>query len=67
MEKSRLKGKLPSWVQWIAQDSDGCWWGFESEPNLSYNGWYENEIGRYIKLAEEAPDQKWRMSLHRVQ
>ncbi len=58
--------KLPPWVCWIAQDADGCWWGFEAEPNQSYSGWYENEIGGYILLAEEDPDIRWRITLRRI-
>lgn len=59
--------KIPCWVRWIAQDADGCWWGFEAEPNQSNCAWYENEIGRYIKLAKEESVISWRTSLRRMQ
>ena len=42
--------KLPVWVGWIAQDADGAWWAYEHEPNMSANGWYENEVGHSIWL-----------------
>jgi hypothetical protein len=61
---------LPDWVHWLAQDADGVWWGYEVEPHLADYGWYENEVGRYIRLSQHttgsqiAPDE-WRNSLQR--
>ena len=54
---------LPDWVNWLAQDADGTWWGFEFEPNQSHQGWYENELGRYIRLYRDAPNPAWASSL----
>jgi len=54
---------LPTWIHWLAQDADGTWWGFEVEPNQSHQGWYENELGRYLKLATTAPNPHWQTSL----
>lgn len=42
--------KIPEWVNWIAQDLDGSWWGFSVEPLEHSSGWYENEVGDYILL-----------------
>jgi len=56
----------PPWVAWIAQDADGAWWGFEHEPNEGVCSWYENEVGRYVKLRQGAINQHWKKSLHRV-
>lgn len=53
------------WVTWIAQDADGSWWGFEAEPNLHDRGWYENEVGRCLRLATGSPSPDWRHSLRR--
>jgi len=53
----------PEWVQWIAQDADGCWWGFEVEPLQHHQGWYENEVGRYIKIENAPPNLDWKNSL----
>ncbi len=58
--------EYPRWVRWIAQDESGVWWGFEVEPNLSHNGWYENELGRYVRLADGEPDRQWRKTLQAV-
>ncbi len=58
--------KPPEWVQWLAQDADGCWWGFEVEPLQNHHGWYENEVGQYIKIAEAAPNPRWQNSLVKI-
>lgn len=57
---------VPAWVEWLAQDADGTWWGFECEPNQSHNGWYENEIGRFIRLGAMQPPRDWRTTLRRA-
>lgn len=54
---------LPAWVNWLAQDADGTWWAFEVEPNQSHQGWYENELGRYIKVVAAQPNLHWDTSL----
>lgn len=46
---------VPAWVAWVAQDADGAWWGYEAEPNLMDRGWYENEVGRIVRLGRTAP------------
>ena len=59
--------QLPDWVRWIAQDSDGCWWGYEHEPNLSDLGWYENEVGRSICVTKTRPSCSWRQEIHKIE
>lgn len=56
-------GILPTWACWLAQDADGTWWAFEVEPNQSHQGWYENELGRYVKVADDTPNPQWYSSL----
>ena len=56
---------LPDWVEWLAQDADGAWWGYEAEPNKQHNGWYENEVGRIVRLEPEAPPAGWEATLVR--
>ena len=55
----------PEWVAWLAQDADGSWWGFEAEPNQYHHGWYENEVGRRVRLAQASPNPRWQESLRR--
>lgn len=55
----------PEWVRWLAQDRNGSWWGFEHEPNEGAYSWYENEVGRYIRLADGKPNPEWQHSLQR--
>lgn len=54
---------IPPWVRWIAQDADGAWWGYSVEPLQYDKGWYENEVGERIKLAQDAPNPHWSESL----
>ena len=58
--------KLPEWAQYIAQDADGQWWAYEAEPNLSHISWYENEVGRILKLDRRKPNVNWLQSLQKV-
>lgn len=57
---------LPEWVLWVAQDKDGAYWGYECEPHQHEHGWYENEVGRCIKLLKRQPNPDWRSSLQKV-
>lgn len=57
---------LPDWVQWIAQDANGCWWGYEAEPNQCHNGWYENEVGDSVLLERGVRNPGWIETLSRV-
>lgn len=56
---------IPGWVNWLAQDSDGTWWGYSVEPLLHDSGWYENEIGNYIRLGCTPAVADWRHSLYK--
>lgn len=60
------KIQLPDWVNWIAQDSDGAWWGYSVEPLQHHQGWYENEVGQIIKLADDLPNHNWQDSLRQI-
>jgi len=55
-----LQNELPGWVRWLAQDADGQWWGY---PNMKHDGWYENELGRHIKLNNSGRNPDWAASL----
>ena len=56
---------VPDWVQWLAQDSSGAWWGYSVEPLRNDSGWYENEVGDYILLGTTEPVD-WPNSLQRI-
>lgn len=58
--------QIPAWVGWVAQDSDGAWWAYEHEPNMSDTGWYENEAGACIKLNQGKPNPAWKLSLRKI-
>ncbi len=55
----------PAWVSWIAQDSNGVWWGYSVEPLRNETGWYENELGRHVRLGESEP-LDWERSLKSI-
>ncbi len=57
---------FPGWVNWIAQDEDGHWWGYSVEPLQHDHGWYENEVGRYILLTKGEPNKQWKQSLQKI-
>jgi hypothetical protein len=54
----------------IAQDADGTWWGYQVEPNLSHQSWYENEVGHIVRLGvrlgEKGQKLDWVSTLKRV-
>jgi len=56
---------MPDWVNWLAQDSSGIWWGYTVEPLRNDSGWYENEVGRCIRLGSSST-QDWASSLQAV-
>ena len=60
-----MKTIIPEWVNWLAQDADGRWWGYSVEPHQHNHGWYENEVGDYIQLDAESPNPEWRHTLLR--
>lgn len=62
----RIRSNLPPWVAWIAQDADGAWWGFEVEPLQHDCGWYENEVGRCLRLVNGPPNPDWQATLEPV-
>ena len=57
-----MLAQAPAWVCWVAQDNSGAWWGYSVEPLRNDSGWYENEVGRCIRLGMTAPDD-WEHSL----
>jgi hypothetical protein len=55
---------IPPWVRWIAQDSSGVWWGYSVEPLRHDKGWYENEVGDYVRLGVTSAED-WENSLRK--
>lgn len=56
----------PDWANWIAQEADGTWWCYEVEPLQYHKGWYENEVGRYLKVYKEKPSKNWEAHLIKI-
>jgi len=55
----------PDWVNWIAQDSSGAWWGYSVEPLRNDSGWYENTVGECVRLGHSSPF-AWEISLQSI-
>ncbi len=67
LKKPDLSGvSVPEWVRFIAQDIDGSWWGYSVEPLQNHRGWYENEVGEYIRLKQGEASESWCESLIRL-
>ena len=65
MKKELPDFEMPDWVRWVAQDGSGVWWGYSVEPLRNDNGWYENEVGRYVRLGVNNADD-WQRSLTKI-
>ena len=65
MEVDQLWSQVPDWVNYIAQDKSGAWWGFEVEPLQASDFWYENEVGRYLSILKADENLEWRDSMSR--
>lgn len=71
LSKPDLSGvTVPDWVKFIAQDSDGSWWGYSVEPLQNHRGWYENELGENVQLTEAdgaVRVEQWKNSLIKLE
>lgn len=34
---------VPSWVRFVAADSDSCWWGYSAYPMCGVSSWYNGK------------------------
>jgi len=54
-------------LNWIAQDENGVWWGFENKPVPGIHGWIDAMDGTKILLKQEIEQNKsWRDTLQRL-
>lgn len=58
---------LPIWANWLAQDEDGAWWAYSVEPLEFSRGWYENEVGLKLKIAQDTKNPDWKNSLTKIE
>jgi len=66
LDKQPPSFEYPNWAKWLAQEADGTWWCYEVEPLQYHKGWYENEVGLYLRLGMDEPSSDWRNSLTRL-
>jgi hypothetical protein len=54
-------------LNWIAQDENGVWWGFENKPVPGIHGWIDGLDGTKILLKQDiAQNPDWRETLQRL-
>jgi len=53
-------------INWVAQDQNGVWWGFEQQPVADSAGWSNFQDTMKLKLKQEPPNPEWRETLHKV-
>jgi len=53
-------------LNWIAQNANGIWWGFEIEPVLGGEDWENQQNGMKILLKEEAGNSNWKETLQKL-
>ena len=53
-------------INWVAQDQNGVWWGFEQQPVADGGGWSNFQDTMKLKLKQETPNPSWRDTLHKV-
>jgi len=54
-------------LNWIAQDANGVWWGFENKPVPGINGWIDGLDGTKILLKQDIiQNEQWRDTLQRL-
>mgnify|MGYP001028545398 CR=1 FL=1 len=53
-------------INWVAQDENGVWWGFERQPVADTAGWSNFQDTMKLKLKSDSPNPEWRETLHKV-
>ncbi|MBI1422961.1 MAG: FHA domain-containing protein [Gammaproteobacteria bacterium] len=54
-------------LNWIAQDENGVWWGFENKPVPGIHGWIDGLDGTKILLKQEnCTNTAWRDTLQKL-
>lgn len=47
------EAKTVKWAKWVAQDRDGTWWAFETEPVVDERGTYYGGSANCCELGKE--------------
>jgi hypothetical protein len=48
---------------WLAQDGDGCWYGYKLKPIAGHNSWATQDLSSYKLICESPPNPFWRKTL----
>ena len=55
----------PDWANWMAQDKDGMWYAYETEPRQDGDEWTTDNTGQRIGLSAEPKD--WTQELYTLE
>ena len=59
--------EILDWINWIAQDEDGGWYGYEEEPTLRAKFWNTaNVVDDTIQLAHCSPPKDFTRELYEI-
>lgn len=50
---------IPVYINWIAQDADGDWYGYDEKPEKRGNYWYGYHLSKSYYLKESDPNEEW--------
>lgn len=53
-------------LNWIAQNANGVWWGYEKEPVAGAKDWENQQNGMKVLLKEESSNENWRDTLQKL-
>ena len=53
---------VPNWANWMAQDKDGMWFAYETEPHPEECDWTTYDTSQDIGLSAEPKD--WTQELY---
>jgi len=54
---------IPDWVNWIVQDADGEWYGWEDEPHPVNEVWHCRH-GMSTFIAHGIPPKNWKEEIY---
>ena len=57
--------EIPDWANWMAQDKDGMWYAYETEPRQNGYEWTTDDMIQYIGLSAEPKD--WKQEIYTLE
>lgn len=68
MKSKFLAFDIPVWVEWIAQNSDGNWYGYQCKPRIGRHRYLpENGYSAFVWIAKGDQNVEWKETLEKVE